>query len=165
MPKPKQRPVPVALTPNDGKARPYTVLTVYESESASWKYEIRVSHQTGVRYCTCLGWRFHKRCTHLDDFNANPVFVNGTADNAPAVDLAQRPEYMPGPDAPAEALRAALAERQIHISVSIARAVAERVLEAAGTLTAPVTTAPKLRAGQRRITTDSRGVRVVVLPD
>lgn len=164
--KPKRRPIePVALTPTDGKVRPYTVLTVYESESSSWKYEIRVSHSTGIRYCTCLGWRFHKRCTHLDDFNSNPVFVNGTADNAPATDLAQR-AYMPGPEAPAEALRAALADRNIHITAQVAQNVAQRVLEAAGAMVATaVPAAPKLRAGQRRVTTDSRGVRVVILPD
>ena len=170
MAKMKQRPVPPPLTPDDGKVRPFSVLTVYQSVSESWKYEIRVSHTTGITYCTCLGWRFHKKCTHLDEYKADPVFVNGTAPNAPAHDLARRsdllpPGMQPGATAPAEALRAALAERGIHVTPTVARTVAQRVLEVAGAMVQP-TAAPAAPARSgRRVVVNSNGVRVVILPD
>jgi hypothetical protein len=55
------------------KEKPYTVLTVVQSESGSWSYEIRTSHRDGVTYCTCRGFIFHKKCKHMDAYLANPT--------------------------------------------------------------------------------------------
>ncbi len=57
------------------KPKPYTVLTVVEAESGSWSYEIRVSHRTGLTYCSCPGYGFHKKCKHLTAYNENPITV------------------------------------------------------------------------------------------
>ena len=52
--------------------KPFTVLTTIAASSGAYEYEIRISHQTGVTYCTCRGWQFRKTCKHLDAYNAAP---------------------------------------------------------------------------------------------
>ena len=61
------------------KPKPYTLLTVVRSESGSWNYEIRTSHQDGKTYCTCRGFTFHKRCKHMDAYLRNPTIAPSSA--------------------------------------------------------------------------------------
>ena len=153
----RRQTLPARLTTNDGRPKPWTVLTVVRSESGSWEYEIRTSHKTGVTYCTCNSYAFRKRCKHLDAFNASPIFRNGTAPNAPAVDLAetlQRPVWRN--DTAAETLRSVLIElADVRISLTLSETIIARLSPALDAKPRPTT----------NVRTTEAGIRVITLPD
>lgn len=77
-------------------AKPYTILTVVKASSGAYEHEIRISHETGVTYCTCKGWIFSKAnpktCKHLEAFKAAPtVDVAGLVAKDKAAKLAGKP--------------------------------------------------------------------------
>jgi len=103
------------------KPKPYTVLTIVQSEKGSWSYEIRVSHRTGLTYCTCSGYAFKKRCKHLDAYIANPVVV-----------AAPRPVAVPPPRQTA-ILRTELARYGAHLTEDQCARVLAKLTPAAAT--------------------------------
>lgn len=129
--------------------KPYTVLTRVKSESGSWEYEIRTSHRTGVTYCTCKGYGFHKTCKHMEAYNKNPVIAQPSA--TPAINV-------PKVKSPGEVLVAELAMLGIKLGIASANAISTRVLAAGGRVAASGTV-----TGADMINADN--VRVIVLPD
>lgn len=142
---------------------PFTILTKVRSESGSWEYEIRVSHKTGVTYCTCTGWQFHKRCKHLDAYNAQPEFSPGRVATAPSADLGAavrplRPVKTAQPTTPAGVLLAQLSRLGIaSVTAQDAKRIADAVLATVGAK------ATDARIDDGEINTAN--VRVIVLPD
>jgi hypothetical protein len=153
------------------KPKPYTLLTIVESESGAWEYEIRISHRTGVTYCTCKGWQWNKHCKHLDAYKADPAFVPGSVATAPAADLAAnlkagafKAAKTPDPITAPGVLLAALAEIGIKsVSAMDAKRIAERVLATVG-----ATIGDAARFGQPTaapIVLNVGNVRRIILPD
>jgi len=49
----------------------YTVLKLNESDSKVGVFHEIRRGADGVIYCSCISWRFKKRCWHLDSFNSS----------------------------------------------------------------------------------------------
>lgn len=129
--------------------KPYTVMTVVRSESGSWEYEIRVSHKTGVTYCTCKRWQFHKQCKHLDAYLKNPTIAVVPS----AVTVTDMTPRTPG-----DVLRAELAALGLTITQASANAISVRILNAGGKVAKASTSSD----GDHLNTSN---VRVITLPD
>jgi len=146
--------------------KPFTVLTIVRADSGSWEYEIRISHKTGITYCTCKGWQFRKTCKHLDAYNADPAFAPGTVPTAPVSDLAGtkiRKPVVPAPTTPAAVLLKALAEWNVtHIPAEAAKRIADRVLETVGAKSGAVAASAMVASGT---SLNVGNVRVITLPD
>lgn len=156
--------------------KPYTVLTRVQAKSGAWEYEIRISHETGVTYCTCRGWGFRKTCAHLDAYLADPVFVPGTVPTAPQTDLASRTHEPRAPrvDALASTVATIIQQEMRTRGYVVPLGDSRHMLEIAQRVIREIDSArPRKASGaapialprSEDVALNAAGVRVIILPD